>query len=107
MPNSINGYRIVRKDRITYPGGKRSDLGVAVHPQVVVRIRDLLPIYFGRIGSVTENVGTVRCTDKAYWLDSLEMKKLWIQKTTLDHTILKMVEVAPPNEAVNRQTDEG
>ena len=61
MPDSINGYRIVRKDRITYPRRKYSDLGVAVlHPQIVVGIRDLLPIYFGRTGSVTENVGTVR-----------------------------------------------
>ena len=106
MPDPIDGYRTVRKDRIPYPRRKCRDLGVVVHPQVVVGIRDPLPIYFRRIGNVTEHVGTVRGPDKAYWLGSWEMKKLWIQKTALDHTVFQMVDVAPPNEAILRQTDE-
>ena len=52
------------------------DLGVAVHhPQIVVGIRDLLPIDFGSTSNITENIGTVRRTDQGVSAALLEDEK--------------------------------
>jgi hypothetical protein len=59
MPNSINGYRIVGEDHVTYLENRRNDFRIAMNPQVVVRIRDLLPIDGRRVENIAINVWTI------------------------------------------------